>query len=191
MESAPKNNESGVSGNEVKENSPKIDTAYAYIQTKERIKTYDGISDKVMALYTDKEELMNLAHPDNMFATEEETLVPLHVYESEEELPEEIRKRIQTDTSDSHVPVETSIKEEGVVYAVLPNTDSTEGRGFNFIWALVTDPVLAHKIANGNGPGGGDAEVIRIPLNKFPLDLKTGVTIRRDVKGELTDELYA
>lgn len=170
----------------MKEREPKIETAYAYIQEERGTRTYNGLIDEVAALYTDKEELMNLARLNNMFATEEETFVPLHVYEKEEDLPEEIRRRIRPNYgSDKKLPMEVLQKEDGVVYAVLPNTDSTEGAGHKFIWVLVTDPLLANKIAWGNGASGSHAEVIAIPLNKFPLNLRTGVNIRRGAHGDL------
>ncbi len=165
---------------EIKEGEPKIHTVYAYIK-KAQVAQWSRI-DEVMGLYTNKETPMTLAHLDNMFATEDDIVVPLHVYEREEDLPEEIRKRIRPTKTPEIVK-----KEEGMIYAILPNTDPTEGNGRLFIWALVTDPGLAYKIALGNGPSGGKAEVVAFPLNK---KLPSEVSIRWGKDNTLTDELY-
>lgn len=192
METTPRNEQS-VSDAEIKESEPKIHTVYAYIRAGERSNAWNQI-DGVMALFTDTKEPMALARLDNMFATEEEAIVPLHLYEREEDLPEEIRKRIRSDYgSERLLPMAILQKKEGMVYAVLPNTDSTEGGGYQFIWTLVTDPLLASRIAWGNGVSGSHAEVVGIPLNTFPLneELRTDLNIRRGEAGKLTDELYA
>lgn len=187
----PGNQHKPASSLEVKEGEPKIHTVYAYIQPREAHGGWNR-TDKVLALYTNQEEPIALARMNDMFATEADVITPLHVYEREEDLPEEIRKSMRPDNG-RRAPMAVLEKEKDVVYSVLPNTESTEGSGESFIWALVTDPALANKIASGNGPSGSNAKVVALPLNKFPIaEGQAGdVVIRRDKKGGLTDELYA
>lgn len=164
-----------VLGLAIKEGEPKIHTLYAYIKAEQRMDIRHQINE-VLALCT--EPLGNMPGA-------EEVPVTLHVYEREEDLPDAIRGKIRPD-SNRALPVAALKKEEGVVYAVLPNTDITEGAGYPFIWALVTDPLLASKIARGNGSSGGNAQVAVICLNKL---IEKRPNIRRD-GGELSDELY-
>lgn len=192
MEDPFKNPQKPKSKLEIKEGEPKVHTVYAYIKigwTDAHLNRNDG----VMGIYLDKEQPMELAHLEDMFAEEEKIIIPMHVYEREEDLPESIRKGIITSFLYERLPMQVLEKEEGVVYAVMPNTDSTEGSGYSYIWTLVTDPILANKMAMGNGPSGSNAEVVAIPLNKSLEKSGRGmyeVTIRRDKKGGLKDDLY-
>jgi len=145
---------------------------------------------------TKPSEIVTLTKP----LPEENVIVPLHVYEREEDLPEAIRKQIHSQNQEHGPSLPTFEKKEGVVYAILPNTEVTEGKGENFIWALVTDPELANKIAWGNGVSGSNPYVIEIPLNKpikarnpnHPDISMSPIVIRRDSKTDaLTDELFA
>ena len=164
-----------VSGIEIK-GQPSIHTVYAYVKAEDNGSPWHKINE-VIALCT--EPLGNMLGA-------EEVAIPFSVYEREGDLPDAIRRRIISDKG--RLPMDVLNKEEGVVYAVLPNTDTTEGRGCDFIWTLVTDPLLANKIAQGNGPSGSSAKVAVIRLNE--LIEKHRPNIRRD-KGQLSDELFS
>ncbi len=192
MENPFKDTQKNISKLETKEGEPKVHTVYAYIEigsTDAHLNRNDG----VMGIYLDKEKPIEIAQAKDIFAEKEKVIVPMHVYEREEDLPESIRKEINEFNERRHAPMPVLENEEGVVYAVMPNTDSIEGSQYDYIWALVTDPILANKIAIGNGPSGSNANVVAIPLDKSLSKSSRGiyeVTIRRDKKGGLKDELY-
>ncbi len=98
-------------------------------------------------------------------AQNEELIKPLFVYESFDELPEEIKKEVR---STKGAPI-SSEGDESMVYALLKNSDMTEGRGNNFVWIITKSLSLATVMAQGNGVSGSNCEIIPLELNK-PLE---------------------
>lgn len=170
---------------ERKEGAPTTDTVYAYIRPEAK-RSFRYQIHGVLGFYTDKEAALQSARLDDLFVEEEESLVPLHVYKTEEELPEAIRKHIHP-IREERPPTPVPAAEEGAVYAIMPNTDSTEGSEYDFIWVVVSDPELAGKIAYGNGVCGSDAKIFSLPLNQLN-DSK--ITVRRDKNNQVIDELF-
>lgn len=143
----------------------------------------------VRAIYTNKESAIKRAHIVNQVHLKEEDFVTFEVYDEEQELPPIIAKHISPESgSNKKLPLGVFFKELGTVYAVVPNTDCTEGNGYSFLWVLTSDPILANKLAWGNGVDGSHAHVIPFFLDTEVLSTK--VKIRRGIQGELNDELF-
>ena len=190
MHESPEKNKMSESGIEIKEGEPKVHTVYAYIK-KDKIGNRLRHTEKVLAIYTKEEDARKSAELDDMFLSSEDVIIPLKVYERIEDLPDEIRDHIQTEAPD--VSTEVMGGKKDVIYAVMPNMDSTEGREQDFIWVLTTNSLLANQIARGNGLSGSNAKVIEIPLDRYPIENNSAIShvnLRRDPKGKMTDELF-
>ncbi len=138
---------------------------------------------KIIGLYTDKDQIMEIAHLTNIFATEEEVIHPVYIYEKEMELPEILLKQIYPDAGgDRKLILPVLSKKEDQVFAVILNADRTEGRGPEYLGALTSDPFLANKIAWGNGVCGSNADVKVLTLNKA---MRYDLRLMRTKAGEL------
>jgi hypothetical protein len=56
---------------------------------------------------------------------------------------------------------------EDVLYAVITNTDRTEGRGYEYIKHLCYKEVTAQRLGKGNYIQGVDCPIIKIPIIKL------------------------
>lgn len=140
---------------------------------------------KVRGLYTDKDQIMEIASSTktNMFTKEEEIFQLVNIYEKEAEIPDIIQRRIYPDAgSDRKLPLPILSKKENQVFAVILNDDGAEGRGPEYFGALTTDILLANKIAWGNGVCGSNADVIVLTLNK---SMRNDIRLIRTRKGEV------
>lgn len=136
---------------------------YAYRIVTRRKGCQPDLVDKIYGLYTEEGFALKEATTDSLFALEENSVVPLSVYENEEELPECVSKKIRPYMK-SYLQ-EVLERSEDEVFAVLHNMDPTEGKGPSYVDVLTTDPLLANKIGHRSGPSGSHSRVIVLKLN--------------------------
>ncbi len=191
MSESFKENQPVSEGIEIREGEPKIHIVYAYVE-QHHLKPGNRI-DRIKCIFSDKKIALNEVEAGDLFIDKEDFLEPLNVYERFEDLPEVIKRRVKKREISS---ADETLREEArvldTIYAVVPNLESTDGNGFDFVWVLVTDQVLALEIAKGNGVAGSNAHITEVPLNTTIEGRyePTNLNLRRDSNGEVSDELY-
>jgi hypothetical protein len=128
-------------------------------------------------------EEKDIAASEKFAEDSEELIKPLFVYESVEQLPEEIQKEIRPKKEDGvGDPFEESLKKiksaedsiknienSDMVYAIIQNHDITEGRGPESVWLLVKNLQMAVAVARRNGVSGSACKIVPLALNNYPV----------------------
>lgn len=90
------------------------------------------------------------------------------VYSAINQLP----KEVEIHNNQKDVVEEVALLNSNIVYALIRNTDVTEGRGNPIIFLFVTGMSLAQILAKGNSVSGSSCRILPVKLNTYPIERK-------------------